>query len=68
MPNHFVSTHSLGTAYCCTRYTPGAERGLEQAQIISRTVKDAMHEDRLFFYHVENKIVLNDEVAISQPH
>ena len=43
------------------------KRKLEQAQVIFSTMKDAMHENRLSFNRVENEVVLNDEVAISQP-
>lgn len=42
--------------------------GLEQVQIISSTVENAMHMNGLTFDRVENEIVLYNEVAISHSY
>jgi hypothetical protein len=39
--------------------------GLEEIQIIPSTVKDAMHQDCLSFDGVDNQVVFNYEVAVS---
>ena len=39
---------------------------LERAQIVSSTVKDSMHINRLSLIGVEDKIVLNNEVTIAE--
>jgi hypothetical protein len=40
--------------------------GLEEAQIVARTIKDVMHQDHLLFNSVEDQVVFNDEVSVSK--
>ena len=39
---------------------------LEQAQIVAGTMEDAMHVDRFALNGIEDQVVLDDEIAISQ--
>ena len=46
------------------RQDPAEE--LEQTEVITRTVKDAMHVHRTTFDFVEYQVVLDHEVSVSQ--
>ena len=40
---------------------------LKQIEVVSRPVNDPMDKDRLCAYGIENKVIVNDKIAVSDP-